>query len=464
MILTQAISRVVFFRHLYRKTMAFFRATVCTFLVAMLASPQLAGATIVRMETNGFGGFNIELYDTDAPQTVGNFLKYMNKGPADQGGYDYTLIHRSAKTFDSATNTNVPFIIQGGGYACCILQRPVHIGTDSPVPNEFSPSRSNVRGTVAMAKLPGDPNSATSEWFINLRDNSANLDTQNGGFTVFGRVLNAGMDVVDKIAAQSTIKNQAAFDENLNPTSISDVPWVENDFIYVVRVCINSDSDGVCSVTEDLAPGGDGNGDGTADRDQTNVASILTSLGGSATFSADATMKFDSVGTIDKNTALSWLKTFASPPNQSVYFNNGMFRFLMTGTMGTVEHVVKLYDGATTRPTHYYAYGKTPDNQTDHWYDFSYDSATGTGAEIVGNKIILHFVDNQRGDEDPTVNSIIHTGGQAVVTSIASTDAQSGGCSIATKPSRTWRGGDWALVSLFLVVLGIVRRRARRQI
>ncbi len=56
-----------------------------------------------------------------------------------------------------------------------------------PIQNEFSSDRSNVSGTIAMAKVGNDPNSATSQWFVNLGDNSANLDNQNGGFTVFGK-------------------------------------------------------------------------------------------------------------------------------------------------------------------------------------------------------------------------------------------------------------------------------------
>jgi MYXO-CTERM domain-containing protein len=144
-----------------------------------------------------------------------------------------------------------------------------------------------------------------------------------------------------------------------------------------------------------------------------------------------------------------------------------MFSLKISGAMDANGRIMTLYDGAANRPTHYYAYGKTLDNPTDHWYDFTYDSATGTGAEIVGDKIFLHFVDGQRGDEDldPTNNSITHTGAQAVVTTTSSTQsAQSGGCSIATTPSKTPRGGDWVMVSLFLGMLALVRRRARRQV
>jgi cyclophilin family peptidyl-prolyl cis-trans isomerase len=94
------------------------------------------------------------------------------------------------------------FIIQGGGFvwndaAGGILMIPSR-GT---LNNEFSASRSNKRGTIAMAKLGGDPNSAMSQWFINLADNSANLDNQSGGFTVFGEVSASSMAVVDAIAA-----------------------------------------------------------------------------------------------------------------------------------------------------------------------------------------------------------------------------------------------------------------------
>jgi cyclophilin family peptidyl-prolyl cis-trans isomerase len=140
---------------------------------------------IVRFLGNGGEEFDLELFGAKAPLTVRNFLNYV-----ESGRYNATIIHRS-----------VPgFVIQGGGF---VLKGNTieSVKTDAAVRNE--PGISNLRGTVAMAKLGNDPNSATSQWFINLVDNSAILDGQNGGFTVFGRVLGNGMAVADRIAGYS---------------------------------------------------------------------------------------------------------------------------------------------------------------------------------------------------------------------------------------------------------------------
>lgn len=127
---------------------------------------------------------DLALFDAQAPLTVANFLAYV----AD-GRYAANFFHRS-----------VPgFIIQNGGFRFLNDTTFDYVQTYAPVANE--PGISNTRGTVAMAKLGGDPDSATNQWFINLADNSANLDAQNGGFTVFGRVLGDGMAVADAIAA-----------------------------------------------------------------------------------------------------------------------------------------------------------------------------------------------------------------------------------------------------------------------
>lgn len=130
------------------------------------------------------GTLDVELRPDAAPQTVTNFLNYVNRG-----AYDGSFLHRS-----------VPgFIIQGGGFRF-VTNGAETVPADPPVVNEFN--LSNLRGTIAMAKLGGDPDSATSQWFFNESDsNAANLDNQNGGFTVFGSLITNGQSVMDTLAA-----------------------------------------------------------------------------------------------------------------------------------------------------------------------------------------------------------------------------------------------------------------------
>ncbi|UJP01770.1 MAG: peptidylprolyl isomerase [Nitrosomonas sp.] len=136
--------------------------------------------------TSSMGQFCIELFESQTPITTANFLNYIQND-----AYTNGIFHRS-----------IPgFVIQGGGFKVvdgASGESLVAVNTFSPITNEFKIS--NTRGTVAMAKLGGNPNSATSQWFVNLADNSANLDHQNGGFTVFGRVIFDGMTVFDAIA------------------------------------------------------------------------------------------------------------------------------------------------------------------------------------------------------------------------------------------------------------------------
>ena len=140
-----------------------------------------ANATVVQFQTV-LGPFEVNLYDESTPATVANFLDYVNSN-----AYDNVVMHRVADNF----------VVQGGGFTFEGTNPLSVVPDNSPVNNE--PEFSNVRGTLAMAKLGGDPNSATNEWFINVSDNSANLDVQNGGFTVFGEVTGNGMDVIDAI-------------------------------------------------------------------------------------------------------------------------------------------------------------------------------------------------------------------------------------------------------------------------
>lgn len=157
-----------------------FRKIIVLTLGVILASNALA--TVVEVRTN-VGSFQINLFDEDTPETVANFLDYVNSG-----AYSNTIVHRLA----------TEFVIQSGGFQFNSALPLDEVITGPAVNNE--PVLSNVRATIAMAKVSGDPNSATSQWFINLADNSANLDIQNQGFTVFGQVINDGMDVVDQIA------------------------------------------------------------------------------------------------------------------------------------------------------------------------------------------------------------------------------------------------------------------------
>jgi cyclophilin family peptidyl-prolyl cis-trans isomerase len=172
----------------------------------------------VRMTTFA-GNIDIELFGRDKPITVTNFLNYV-----DQGRY-FVFDPTANQTASSFIHRSVPgFVIQGGGFLGTVNPSPTpgspnnnalptQVLTFPPIQNE--PGISNTRGTIAMAKLGNDPNSATSQWFINLANNGGapnNLDTVNGGFTVFGKVVNNSMSVVDAIAAVPRFNSGAPFD------------------------------------------------------------------------------------------------------------------------------------------------------------------------------------------------------------------------------------------------------------
>jgi cyclophilin family peptidyl-prolyl cis-trans isomerase len=145
-----------------------------------LPTNRLSGQVVRVLSTEG--PFDMHLLTATAPSTVTNFLRYV-----DAGFYRNLLVHRA-----------IPGrLIQSGAVTLngtSLFDVPLF----PPVTNEFL--LSNLRGTVAMAKLAGAPDSATSDWFVNVSDNTE-LDTNNGGFAVFARVLGAGMSNVDRIAA-----------------------------------------------------------------------------------------------------------------------------------------------------------------------------------------------------------------------------------------------------------------------
>lgn len=143
----------------------------------LLSTSTLQANSLAQFRTV-FGDIEVELLDTEKPATVLNFKRYV-----EAGRYHDSFFHRAVHNF----------VIQGGGFAITNRERTsvATIPTFPPVTNEFhtGPFRSNVAGTIAMAKST-HPDSATSQFFFNLRDNSTSLDNTNnsGGFTVFGLV------------------------------------------------------------------------------------------------------------------------------------------------------------------------------------------------------------------------------------------------------------------------------------
>jgi uncharacterized protein (TIGR03437 family) len=180
--------------------------------VALSLAPvyaQTVTGPIVQFQTN-LGNINVTLRPDVAPNTVANFLNYVNTG-----GYTTTIIHRS-----------VPgFVIQGGGWQI-ISGTPTQLTANAAVNNECPVAAngvpacglSNVRGTIAMAKASGQPNSATDEWYFNTANaNAATLDYQNGGYTVFGQISDdASLAVMDKINGLPTCDESGIYYEFTN--------------------------------------------------------------------------------------------------------------------------------------------------------------------------------------------------------------------------------------------------------
>ncbi len=157
-----------------------------SFLVlALVANPLPAQSKpdTVVFKTS-LGDITIALFNRSAPITVKNFLAYV-----DSGFYNGTIFHRVI----------AGFVVQGGGYTKNMVRRT----TFPPIKNESDNGLKNERGTLSMARTQ-DPNSATSQFFINLVNNSSlDFSGPGSGYAVFGKVI-AGMEVVDKIAKVQT--------------------------------------------------------------------------------------------------------------------------------------------------------------------------------------------------------------------------------------------------------------------
>lgn len=167
------------------------RAVMIFWLGMLLIGPALAALQAQSQPRVLFntseGHFIVELYPRKAPATVKNFLRYVR-----EGFYNGTIFHRVISGF----------VIQGGGYTPDFQEKPTH----PPIKNEAGSGLRNERGTIAMARTR-DPDSATSQFFINLANNEAlnrrSASAAGAGYTVFGKVVQ-GMNVVDDIGGSPT--------------------------------------------------------------------------------------------------------------------------------------------------------------------------------------------------------------------------------------------------------------------
>jgi peptidyl-prolyl cis-trans isomerase A (cyclophilin A) len=168
--------------------------------LALSSAAWAQGAPRVKLATSA-GDIVVELAPDKAPKTVANFLQYVR-----DKHYDGTVFHR---VIDG-------FMIQGGGFTAELQQK----ATRAPVPLEAKNGLKNDLGTIAMART-GDPNSATSQFFINVKNNDMlNAPNPDGhGYTVFGKVV-SGMDVVDKIRAARTGNKGGMQNVPLEPITI----------------------------------------------------------------------------------------------------------------------------------------------------------------------------------------------------------------------------------------------------
>ncbi len=172
---------------------------------------------------------------------------------------------------------------------------------------------------------------------------------------------------------------------------------------------MRADDDGVPDATEAAAPnGGDGNNDGTADAQQSNVASVPALGGNYVTIAAPAGQQLTGVAAVVN----------PSPVNLpfGAQFPLGFITFTVTGVLVGGATVVEIHVPPGVQINAYYKYGPTPGNPTPHWYRFDFDPTSNTGAVITPGLVTLQFVDGARGDDDLTANgTITDDGGAALV-------------------------------------------------
>ncbi len=209
-----------------------------------------------------------------------------------------------------------------------------------------------------------------------------------------------------------------------NPATIV----MNSDKTITANFDLDGDTDGISDEEEDAGPnGGNGNDDNQLDSDQSNVATFHTQNGINY-----VTLESAAGTTLSDCSAVSLPSEPGAP--SGVTFSYDFINFTINGAGAGGATTLILYLPAGANINTYWKYGPTPTNSNPHWYEFMYESSMQTGAEINGNKITLHFIDGQRGDDDVTTDGIIiDQGGPGTYSSGSPPDNGSGGgCFVRT--------------------------------
>ncbi|MBU1191435.1 MAG: peptidylprolyl isomerase [Gammaproteobacteria bacterium] len=392
-------------------------STMAILVGSSLLCGTALGNTVVRMETSA-GDIYVELYDDTAPITVTNFLNYVR-----DGDYDNSFIHRSAIS---------PLIIQGGGY---IYENNAYsrVPADAAIVNEYGADRPNERGTISMARTSA-PDSATSEWFFNIADNSVTLGPQNtGGYAVFGRVLGSNNDAItsndgNSMAAVDAIASLDRFN-GINIDATLGGAWTEIPLIGFAAGQTYDPMQNLVRVVRIT---------------ETNQLQRTTSFAGnSITLTTPTTITLSNIITSDTPDA--------STMPAGVQFSEGFFSFNIGGLTPGEATSIAMELPEDFQPNTYYMYGPTPDNASPHWYEFKYNGSTG--AEFFGNNyVVLHFIDGQRGDADLLANGTITDPGAPGISAISSSSSNGGGCTLSRNSSSTPMSLDFGLLILIMLI------------
>lgn len=344
-------------------------------LSTLLFSAPSQAQTYACVVTN-MGEFCIKFLRDDAPNTVNNFLNYVNRG-----AYDETFFHR----------TSPGYAIDAGTYKLDPLGEK--IPEDPPIANEFKVS--NTRGTVAMAKLPGEPDSATSQWFVNLTNNSSTLDQQDGGATVFAKVVK-GMDVVEAIGGALRVNLSATLGEDFGmvPVRVKRPDGVElDDLVQIKRAYATDDViEDVDNSAEEAARLYACTADWVAEIQPREVC-METNMGN---------MCMDLMPEVASKTVANFLHYVADRDYDGTFIHRGRditgldvlqgggFRTSpLFSSVPSDPAIENEYSTPNTRGTVAMAKGSDPDSATSQWFINTIDNSSALGAENNGGYTVF---------------------------------------------------------------------------